>query len=102
MTINLEAIKFDNNYFATDLPSGLRLIMYSCDESIKDDNTGEDVDVKEILLVLEDEEGNQTLCSSVIGMSNDFFSLKSNVEELQDKKLNIDNKASCFIEVFEE
>lgn len=101
MTINLGAVTFDNDYFATDLPSGVTLIMYSCDESIKDSNTQEDVEIKEILLVIEDAEGNQTLCSSVIGMSNDFFSLKSDFSEMQDKKLNVDNKEFCYIEVAE-
>ena len=101
MTINLESVNFDNDYFATDLPSGVKLIMYSCDESIKDTGTGEDIPMKEILLVIEDVDGNQTLCSSVIGIANEYFSLKSNFEEYQDKKLNIDNKNFCYIEVAE-
>ena len=74
--------------------------MNKVDEDFLTDS--EEVVVKGINIVvsLEDGSGN-VACSSVIGMSNDYFTLNSGYSEYLGKTLNTDNMQYCTMEIAE-
>lgn len=100
MTLNLSEIEFEYDFFSVPLPSGDTLIMNKVDEDFLTDS--EEVVVKgiNIVVALEDGSGN-VACSSVIGMSNDYFTINSGYSEYLGKTLNTDNMQYCTMEIAE-
>lgn len=101
MTINLSEITFSYDFFSLPLPKGNTLIMNLVDECIASD--GEETSIKgiNIVVALEDGTGNVG-CSSVIGMSNDYFTLTSGYPEYMGKVLTSENMQYCTMEIVED
>ena len=99
MTINLSEVSFDNDFFEVSLPTGELLVLNSLDESIQTDDNVSVVDRINIAVV--DEDNEQHICSGVIGMSNDWFSLASEYPQYVGKGLTRENMRYCTIEVAE-
>ena len=100
MTINLSEVNFDNDFFELTIPNGYTLRINSVDESIKvTDDYSEDIDSLNIEVI--DEELKAHLCSSVIGMSNDYFAITTDYKEYEGDILTRKNMQYCTIEVFE-
>ena len=101
MTIDLSEIEFSYDFFSLPLPSGDTLIMNKVDESIA--YNGEDVKIDAINIVVAKEDGSgNVLCSSVIGMSNDYFTLTSGYPEYMGKVLTSENMQYCTMELVED
>ena len=98
MTVDLSEVEFDYDFFSLPLPNGNTLIMNQVDEDFL--TNGDEVVVKgiNIVVALEDGSGN-VLCSSVIGMSNDYFTINSGYPEYVGKTLTADNMKYCTMEI---
>ena len=98
MTVDLSEIEFDYDFFSLPLPDGNTLIMNQVDEDFL--TNGDEVVVKgiNIVVALEDGSGN-VLCSSVIGMHNDYFTINSGYPEYVGKTLTSDNMKYCTMEI---
>lgn len=100
MIINLSEVNFNNDFFELVMPNGYTLRINSVDESIKvTDDYSEDIDSLNIEVI--DEELKAHLCSSVIGMSNDYFAISTLHTEYEGDILTRKNMQYCTIEVFE-
>ena len=95
MTYDLSKVVFQNNLFTYETEDET-LLFYALDESI--DYNGDATPIKEILIATVDEEGNQTLLSSVIGLIYNGFRLTSDNAELEGAKLSLDNMSQCKLE----
>lgn len=95
MTYDLSKVVFQNNLFTYETEDET-LLFYALDESI--DYNGDATPIKEILIATVDEEGNQTLLSSVIGLTYNGFRLTSDNAELEGAKLSLDNMSQCKLE----
>lgn len=96
MIIDLSAITFTNDFFTADTKDGGSLTLNVIDENI--DGTL----IKGINIVYTNQDNNINVrCPVVIGMENEYISLKSSVKENESKVLTLDNKDTCTIEVFE-
>lgn len=97
MTIDLSEVEFTYDFFSLPLPDGNTLVMNKIDEDILID---EEAVINEINIVvaLEDGSGN-VLCSSVIGMPNDYFTINSGYLEYVGKTLTSDNMKYCTMEI---
>lgn len=99
MTLDLSQIEFSYDFFSIPLPDGSTLIMNSVDEDFISAG-GIETKVKAINLVVVPEDGSENiLCSSVIGMENDYFKLTSGYPEYLSKILNTDNMQYCTLEI---
>lgn len=98
MTVDLSEVEFDYDFFSLSLPDGNTLIMNQVDEDFL--TNGDEVVVKgiNIVVALEDGSGN-VLCSSVIGMPNDYFTINSGYPEYVGKTLTSDNMKYCTMEI---
>ena len=98
MTINLSEVEFVYDFFSLPLPGGNTLIMNKVDEDFL---SGDDESVvKGINIVVVPEDGSDNVyCSSVIGMSNDYFTLESGYSEYEGKVLTTDNMKYCTMEI---
>lgn len=100
MTINLSEITFDNDFFETVMPNGKFIILNRINESIATSTRG-DVAVKTINIAVASEEGEYDNCTSIIGMSCDYYELTSDHKEYEGSPLDEDNMAYCTVEVYE-
>lgn len=100
MIIDLSEIEFVYDFFSLPLPNGNTLIMNKVDEDFL--INGDETIIKgiNIVVALEDGSGN-VLCSSVIGMSNDYFTINSGYPEYVGKTLTSDNMKYCTMEILE-
>lgn len=98
MTVNLSEIEFDYDFFSLPLPDGNTLIMNQVNEDFL--ANGDETVVKgiNIVVALEDGSGN-VLCSSVIGMPNDYYTINSGYTEYVGKTLTSDNMKYCTMEI---
>lgn len=98
MTVNLSEIEFDYDFFSLPLPDGNTLIMNQVNEDFL--TNGDETVVKgiNIVVALEDGSGN-VLCSSVIGMPNDYYTINSGYTEYVGKTLTSDNMKYCTMEI---
>lgn len=100
MTLNLAEIEFDYDFFSTTMPDGSLLILNKVSESLPSKN-GE-VEIKGINIIIQPLGAEEYLiCSSVIGMSNDYLSLNSDYPDLLGHVLTEDNLEYCTMELFE-
>lgn len=100
MTVDLSEIEFAYDFFSLPLPEGNTLIMNQVGEDIL--TNGDEVVVKGINIVIAREDGSgNVLCSSVIGMLNDYFTINSGYLEYVGKTLTSDNMKYCTMEILE-
>lgn len=101
MTIDLSEIEFEYDFFSLPLPSGNTLILNQIDESIL--SNGKETEIKgiNIVVAIEDESEN-VMCSSVIGTTNDYFTLTTGYSEYLGKTLTSDNMQYCTMEIAED
>ena len=98
MTIDLSEVEFKYDFFSLPLPDGNTLIMNQVDEDFL--TNGDEVVVKGINIVVALEDGSENvLCSSVIGMPNDYFTINSGYPEYVGKTLTADNMQYCTMEI---
>lgn len=101
MLISLKDIEFDNDFFSFNLPSGAKLTLNKVQEDFIGD--GERCILNVInLFVIPYDDTVQVNCSSIIGMSNDYFKLTSDYTEYLGKPLTAENMQYCMIEVADE
>lgn len=98
MIIDLSEIEFAYDFFSLPLPDGNTLIMNQVDEDILTNDDEVVVKGINIVVALEDGLGN-VLCSSVIGMPNDYFTINSGYPEYVGKALTSDNMKYCTMEI---
>lgn len=100
MIIDLSEIEFVYDFFSLPLPNGNTLIMNKVDEDFL--INGDETIIKGINIVVALEDGSENvLCSSVIGMSNDYFTINSGYPEYVGKILTSDNMKYCTMEILE-
>ena len=101
MIIDLSQVTFDYDFFSLPLPDGNTLIMNQIDEHFES-HYGE-TKIKAINIVVAPEDGSDNIpCSSVIGIANEFFTIKTGYPEYEGKTLNTDNMAYCTMEIAED
>ncbi len=100
MTYNLSEAIFVNDFYYIDREDGSIIALNLIDEDIQSGSAGAVINVINIAVV--DTEGNQKICSNVIGMTNEYFSLNSAYKEHLGTVLNKDNIQYCTLEVFDE
>lgn len=100
MIVDLSEIEFVYDFFSLPLPNGNTLIMNKVDEDFL--INGDETIIKGINIVVALEDGSENvLCSSVIGMSNDYFTINSGYPEYVGKILTSDNMKYCTMEILE-
>lgn len=100
MTLNLSELEFSSDFATFDLPDGNILYFYQINENIDNGNT--DIKIDRIMVVFSDVYNEtDSLCSSVIGFSNDVFSLDTAYTEYSGKILTTENIQYCTMEIYE-
>lgn len=101
MTIDLSEVEFTYDFFSLPLPDGNTLVMNKIDEDILIDEEEAVINEINIVVALEDDSEN-VLCSSVIGIANDYFTINSDYPEYVGKTLTADNMKYCTMEIPED
>lgn len=97
MVIDLSEVTFTYDFFSTPLPDGNTLILNKIDEDFMSEDKETVIKGINIIIALADGSTNM-LCSSVIGTTNDYFTLNTNYEEYKGKVMTSDNMQYCFLE----
>lgn len=101
MTVDLSSITFENDFATISLADGSYIVLNSLSESFN--STDGSVEIKRINIekVTYDEDDNEikTSCTSVIGLSDDNVSIKTDFTQLEGNILNEDNMIYCTLEV---
>lgn len=101
MTIDLSQITFENDFFTTSLPDESILVLNRIDELIGFKDSEIKINRINIQIYNEDTETYKT-CSSVIGLSEGNFSIKTLYKEYEGNILTEENMKYCTIEIEEE
>lgn len=101
MEIYLKDVIFENDFFTIGTPDGGILRLNKIDEKLNVSVLLEDVEINRINIEFESSEGIVTLCSSVIGLSNNLMKIQTNVKELEGEVLTAENMQYCTIVVYE-
>lgn len=101
MTIDLSEVEFSYDFFSSTMPDGGTLVLNKVSESMLVGNDTVNVNAINIVIV-DPETGENTLCSSVIGIGNDKILLSSEYTEYLGAVLTEDNMKYCTIEMYEE
>lgn len=111
MVLDLSEIEFTYDFFTSVMPNGNQLVLNLVDEdfiatSIDDGGNTIETETKihgvNIYVEFLDSEQDNALCSSVIGTSNDYFTLSSEHSEYLGQTLTTENMKYCTIEMYEE
>lgn len=97
MTYNLNSLVFENDFGFIDLADGKVIVLNSVDEDILAEN-GEAV-INVINIVVVDKDGTQVTGTNVIGMSDDYYMIKTEYDEYLGLVLNKENISYCTLEV---
>lgn len=100
MLIDLSKVEFTYDFFSASMPDGNLLVLNKVSEDFLVE--GEEITIKRINIVVQPVNGeNNLLCSSVIGIGNDYLMLKSDYTEQLGKVLTEDNMKYCMLELYE-
>ena len=101
MEIYLKDVAFENDFFTIGTPDGGTLRLNKIDEKLNVNTLLEDVEINRINIEFESYEGTVTLCSSVIGLSNNLMEIQTNIKKLEGEVLTAENMQYCTIVVYE-
>ena len=101
MEIYLKDVIFENDFFTIGTPDGGTLRLNKIDEKLNVSVLLKDVEINRINIEYESSEGIVTLCSSVIGLSNNLMEIQTNNRELEGEVLTAENMQYCTIVVYE-
>lgn len=101
MEIYLKDVILENDFFTIGTPDGGTLRLNKIDEKLNVNALLEDVEINRINIEFESYEGTVTLCSSVIGLSNNLMEIQTNIRELEGEVLTAENMQHCTIVVYE-
>ena len=101
MEIYLKNVTFENDFFTIGAPDGGTLRLNKIDEKLNVSVLLKDVEINRINIEYESSEGIVTLCSSVIGLSNNLMEIQTNNRELEGEVLTAENMQYCTIVVYE-
>ena len=95
MTLDLSRITFVNDVFSYDTEDG-SLLFYALNEDLPRDSKHSPV--QRVVIALIDLVGNETILSSIIGITLYGYTLLTEVKELEGEMLTLDNIALCSLE----
>ena len=101
MEIYLKDVTLENDFFTIGTPDGGTLRLNKIDEKLNVSVLLKDVEINRINIEYESSEGIVTLCSSVIGLSNNLMEIQTNIKELEGEVLTAENMQYCTIVVYE-
>lgn len=101
MEIYLKDVTLENDFFTIGTPDGGTLRLNKIDEKLNVSVLLKDVEINRINIEYESSEGIVTLCSSVIGLSNNLMEIQTNNRELEGEVLTAENMQYCTIVVYE-
>lgn len=101
MEIYLKDVILENDFFTVGTPDGGTLRLNKIDEKLNVSVLLKDVEINRINIEYESSEGIVTLCSSVIGLSNNLMEIQTNNRELEGEVLTAENMQYCTIVVYE-
>ena len=101
MEIYLKDVILENDFFTIGTPDGGTLRLNKIDEKLNVSVLLKDVEINRINIEYESSEGIVTLCSSVIGLSNNLMEIQTNNRELEGEVLTAENMQYCTIIVYE-
>lgn len=101
MEIYLKDVTLENDFFTIGTPDGGTLRLNKIDEKLNVSVLLKDVEINRINIEYESSEGIVTLCSSVIGLSNNLMEIQTNIRELEGEVLTAENMQYCTIVVYE-
>ena len=101
MEIYLKDVIFENDFFTIGTPDGGTLRLNKIDEKLNVSVLLKDVEINKINIEFESYDGTVTLCSSVIGLSNNLMEIQTNTKELEGEVLTTENMQYCTIVVYE-
>ena len=101
MEIYLKDVTLENDFFTISTPDGGTLRLNKIDEKLNVSVLLKDVEINRINIEYESSEGIVTLCSSVIGLSNNLMEIQTNNRELEGEVLTAENMQYCTIVVYE-
>ena len=101
MEIYLKDVILENDFFTIGTPDGGTLRLNKIDEKLNVNALSEDVEINRINIEFESYDGTVTLCSSVIGLSNNLMEIQTNIKELEGEVLTAENMQYCTIVVYE-
>ena len=102
MEIYLKDVTLENDFFTIGTPDGGTLRLNKIDEKLNVSVLLKDVEINRINIEYESSEGIVTLCSSVIGLSNNLMEIQTNNRELEGEVLTAENMQYCTIVVYEQ
>ena len=101
MEIYLKDVTLENDFFTIGTPDGGTLRLNKIDEKLNVSVLLKDVEINRINIEYESSEGTVTLCSSIIGLSNNLMEIQTNNRELEGEVLTAENMQYCTIVVYE-
>lgn len=101
MEIYLKDVTLENDFFTIGTPDGGTLRLNKIDEKLNVSVLLKDVEINRINIEYESSEGTVTLCSSIIGLSNNLMEIQTNIRELEGEVLTAENMQYCTIVVYE-
>ena len=101
MEIYLKNVIFENDFFTVGTPDGGTLRLNKIDEKLNVSVLLKDVVINRINIEFESYDGTVTLCSSIIGLSNNLMEIQTNIRELEGEVLTAENMQYCTIIVYE-
>ena len=101
MEIYLKDVILENDFFTIGTPDGGTLRLNKIDEKLNVSVLLKDVEINRINIEYESSEGIVTLCSSVIGLSNNLMEIQTHNIELEGEVLTAENMQYCTIVVYE-
>ena len=102
MEIYLKDVTLENDFFTIGTPDGGTLRLNKIDEKLNVSVLLKDVEINRINIEYESSEGTVTLCSSIIGLSNNLMEIQTNNRELEGEVLTAENMQYCTIVVYEQ
>ena len=101
MEIYLKDVTLENDFFTIGTPDGGTLRLNKIDEKLNVSVLLKDVEINRINIEYESSEDTVTLCSSIIGLSNNLMEIQTNIRELEGEVLTAENMQYCTIVVYE-
>ena len=98
MTLFLENVTFDNDFFSIDLPDGGTLVLNKINEGFAYEGT--DVLIDRINIEI-DYEDSFVPCSSIIGLGDEKIKINTEYIQFEGSVLTSKNMKYCTIEVYE-
>lgn len=102
MVINLSNITFENDFYFLSLNDGKTIVFNIVNEDFLDKN-GNSVKIDRINIEVDSEDGEYLgNTSSIIGLDNEYYSLKTDYKEYEGAVLTKDNMEYVRLEVADE